>query len=124
MDPMGFSLEHFDATGHWREKDGQLDIDSSGEFPDGQSFDGWEGMSQLVSEDPKLKSCVAEQMYIYALGKGLSESDEVHLHTIIENYSSSGAGFQDLIEEIVTNPAFTMRRGEPAEDASVAEDAQ
>ena len=124
MDPMGFSLEHFDAIGTWRELDGQFEIDASGEFPDGRSFDGHQAMAELVSADPELKSCVAEQLYIYALGKGLEESDHAHLEHIVEEYTASGSGFQDLIRELITSPAFTMRRGESPEDVSSEEQAQ
>src|ERR671923_200191 len=41
MDPLGFALENFDAIGQWREKDGQLPIDTSGTLPDGRSFAGY-----------------------------------------------------------------------------------
>jgi len=124
MDPMGFSLEHFDAIGGWRELDGEFEIDASGDFPDGRSFDGHTEMAQLISEDPMLKSCIAERLFIYALGKGVQESDHVHLERIVSGYTTAGSGFQELITEIITSPAFTMRRGESPEDVSSEEQAQ
>src|SRR5262249_26989412 len=42
MDPLGFALEHFDAIGRWRAKDGDFPIDTSGTLPDGRSFKGYE----------------------------------------------------------------------------------
>ena len=115
---MGFSLEHFNAIGAWRDLDGEFPIDASGEFPDGRSFDGHIEMAQLLSEDPDLKECVAEQMFIYSLGKGLEAIDYVNLDHIAEAYVEAGGGLQDLIEEIITSHAFTMRRGEAPEDDS------
>src|SRR3546814_15942811 len=44
LDPLGFALENFDATGRWRDKDrfsGAV-IDASGELPDGSKFTGSE----------------------------------------------------------------------------------
>ena len=41
MDPIGFSMEHFDWTGRWRDKefDGSA-IDTTGALPSGEKFDG------------------------------------------------------------------------------------
>jgi len=35
MDPVGFSLENFDAVGRWRTSDAETKIDASGNLPDG-----------------------------------------------------------------------------------------
>ena len=34
MDPIGFGLEHFDAIGAWRDRDGTAAIDATGVLPD------------------------------------------------------------------------------------------
>ncbi len=38
MDPLGLGFENFDAIGRWRDKEGKQQIDSSGQLPNGQSF--------------------------------------------------------------------------------------
>ena len=40
MDAIGFALENYDATGAWRTKDGNFEIDSSGKLPGGIEFNG------------------------------------------------------------------------------------
>src|SRR5262249_43842144 len=40
MDPYGFVLENFDATGRWRENDEGIPIDASGTLADGMKIDG------------------------------------------------------------------------------------
>ncbi|HSH17713.1 MAG TPA: DUF1592 domain-containing protein, partial [Verrucomicrobiae bacterium] len=40
MDPIGFGLENFDAVGRWRTKEGQFDIDASGQLVTGEAFQG------------------------------------------------------------------------------------
>jgi hypothetical protein len=40
MDPIGFGLEHFDAVGAWRDRDGTAAIDATGVLPDMTAFDG------------------------------------------------------------------------------------
>ena len=40
IDPLGFSLENFDAVGQWRTTDGEATIDASGVLLDGTTVDG------------------------------------------------------------------------------------
>src|SRR5580704_12188795 len=40
MDPLGFSLENFDATGKWRVKEAAGVVDASGQLADGTPVDG------------------------------------------------------------------------------------
>src|SRR5262249_44580881 len=40
MDPIGFSLENFDAVGAWRSRESDVPIDASGQLADGTSVDG------------------------------------------------------------------------------------
>ena len=51
MDPVGLSLENFDAIGRWRTlTDGFQPIDASGSFPDGTTFDGVAGLRAGIGE--------------------------------------------------------------------------
>ena len=43
MDPLGFSLENYDAAGRWRTRDGNFDVDSVGTLPDGKTIAGRQG---------------------------------------------------------------------------------
>ena len=38
MDPLGFALENFDATGKWRTIDDGTPVDASGVLPNGTQF--------------------------------------------------------------------------------------
>src|SRR6185503_2220167 len=40
MDPIGFALENYDATGAWRDQDQGKPIDTAAEFPDGSKVNG------------------------------------------------------------------------------------
>jgi hypothetical protein len=51
IDPIGFSLENFDAMGRFRELDRGVPIDSTGALPDGTELDGIRGLkAYLLSE--------------------------------------------------------------------------
>ena len=49
MDPLGFSLENFDATGRWRVKEAAGVVDASGQLADGTPVDGPVGAAQGAS---------------------------------------------------------------------------
>lgn len=44
MDPLGFSLENFDAIGRWRQTSGGIPVDASAVFADGTPIDGVAGL--------------------------------------------------------------------------------
>src|SRR5690606_13949826 len=51
MDPLGFGLENYDATGKWRTMDGSFAVDASGELPNGRRFDGPAELKALLAEN-------------------------------------------------------------------------
>jgi hypothetical protein len=53
MDPIGFSLENFDATGAWREKDGREMVDASGALVTGETFEGARELADLLARQKK-----------------------------------------------------------------------
>ena len=55
MDPLGLSMENFDAIGRWRTKDeDRQPIDASGGLPDGSAFEGMNGLRRALLERPEL----------------------------------------------------------------------
>src|SRR5439155_1808086 len=48
MDPIGFSLEHFDAIGRWRDADETAAVDASATLPDGTKFRGATELRKLL----------------------------------------------------------------------------
>jgi hypothetical protein len=66
MDPIGFSLEHFDAVGAWRDEDRGLPIDASAELPDGTTFYGMRELGAVLHDDPAMADCMAEMLASYA----------------------------------------------------------
>lgn len=114
MDPIGFSLEHFDGIGAWREKDGTFPVDASGLLPSGEKFAGAEGLTRLILEKRRdqFVRCLAEKALIYALGRGLEYYDRCALDRITERVSRNHYRFSSLIMAVVESVPFQMRRGE------------
>ncbi len=111
MDPIGFALEHYDASGAWRENDGKFPIDSSGRLPGGASIGGAQELKQVLTSQADLFTRnLTERMLTYALGRGLETGDQAAVDGIAERLASNGYRSSTLIMEIVKSDAFQMRK--------------
>ena len=113
MDAIGFSLEHYDAVGRWREMDGDLPVKAEGMLPDGTVFEGATGLQELVGDKMKEKflRCFAEKLLIYALGRGLEYYDECSLDKILETAAENDYRISDFVRAICESDPFRKRRG-------------
>jgi hypothetical protein len=113
MDPLGFGLETFDAIGGFRDKDDGKPIDSTGELPDGQKFNGPAELKKiLLAKKDLFAHCLAEKMLTYALGRGLEYYDKRAVDTITEAVKKGDYKLSVLVAEIAKSEPFRLRRGE------------
>jgi len=112
MDPIGFSFEHYDGIGRYRDTDNGFDIEPAGELPDGTAFDGPLELATLLTGDARLPRCITEQLLTYALGRGTEEHDDDDIESIAQAFIAGGHLMPELIELVVLSDAFRMRRGE------------
>jgi mono/diheme cytochrome c family protein len=112
MDPLGFGLENFDATGAWRERDGKFPIDACGVLPGGKSFKGPEELRTILkSKSSAFCRCLTEKMLTYALGRGLESYDQPAVDQICAALGADKFRFSRLVIEIVNSDPFQKRRG-------------
>ena len=112
MDPIGFSLENFDASGAWRDQDGRFPIDNTGTLPGGKSFSGPEGLKEVLRGQPDLFARnLTEKMLTYALGRGLESYDRPIVDQIVRRLKDNDYKFSTLVAEITNSMPFRMRRG-------------
>ena len=110
MDPIGFGLENYDASGAWRVKDGAFDIDSSGTLPDGRSFSGARELKQVLKSDAALFAwSFTGKLLTYALGRGLERSDRSVVDEIALEISRDSYRFVTLVQQIANSRPFRMR---------------
>jgi len=110
MDPLGFALENFDASGAWRDKDGAFKIDASGKLPTGKSFNGPKELKGILKSGNLFTHTLAEKMMTYALGRGLEYYDKCAVDGIVEKMATQENRFSALITGIVTSEPFLKRR--------------
>jgi hypothetical protein len=111
MDPLGFALENFDATGKWRDRDGASKIDASGVTPDGFPLHGPADLREyLMSRPDQFASTVTEKLLTYALGRGVEEYDFPVIRKIVRDAGPGNYKWSSLIVAIAESTPFQMRR--------------
>lgn len=113
MDPVGFSLENFDAVGRWRTTEGEEPIDARGGLPSANEFEGVAGLEQAILERPELfVGTLTEKLLTYALGRGVEPSDAPAVRKIVRGAEPGGYRFSSITLGIVESTPFRMRRSE------------
>ncbi len=111
MDPLGFALENFDATGKWRANDGGNPIDSSGVAPDGFPLNGPADLRKyLLSHPDQFANTVTTKLLTYALGRGVEYYDAPAIRKIMRDAGDNNYRWSSLIVGITKSTAFQMRR--------------
>ncbi len=115
IDPPGFALENFDALGRWREVDAAFaPLDASGELPDGSAFSGLDEFRALLLARPQqFVTTLTEKLLTYALGRGLEPYDMPGVRRIVREAGEQDYRLSALIEGIIHDEAFLMRRTAP-----------
>jgi mono/diheme cytochrome c family protein len=113
MDPLGFALENYDATGKWRTTEEGAPIDASGQLPNGVIVrNAGELIQHLKKEqgDAFLR-CLTEKMLTYATGRGMEYFDRCAVDQISARVKSDEYRFSRLVREIVLSDPF-LKQGD------------
>lgn len=111
MDPIGFSLENFDATGKWRSEDEGVKIDNSGVLPDGTKFAGSDQLRTiLLKQKGRFVHALSDKMLTFALGRGLEPSDRCYVDEIARSVEKQEYRFSSLIAAVVRSEPFRTKR--------------
>jgi hypothetical protein len=110
MDPIGFTLENFDAVGAWRARDAGEPIDASGQFVDGTTVDGVVTLRHVLLKRPDVfVRTMTQKMLTYALGRGVEDYDMPAVRTIVRDSAKQDYRFSSLVLGIVNSEPFQMR---------------
>ncbi len=120
MDPIGLSLENFDAVGAWRTRDGSTvtslgtPIDASGVLLDGTPVDGVVALRKALVRQPDIfVSTLTEKLMIFALGRGLNYYDMPAVRSIVRDSAKQNYRFSALIMGIVKSIPFQKSMQSP-----------
>jgi mono/diheme cytochrome c family protein len=117
MDPLGFALENFDATGMWRDKDrfAGVAIDSAGELPDGTKINGPDDLRKALLRQPdQFVQTFTENLLTYAMGRTREFYDMPTVRKIVRDTAAKDYKFSAIVQAVVKSEQFKMRRVPPA----------
>jgi hypothetical protein len=110
MDPVGLSLEKFDAIGRRRSAEDGIPIDASGGLPDGSHFADVDGLEQALLSRPEIfVGTFAEKLLTFALGRGVESYDAPAIRTIVREARAQDFRVSSLILGVVKSAPFEMR---------------
>lgn len=119
IDPLGFSLESFDPIGRWRvnypkPKDGKKPapkVDSSGEFPSGETYQDFAGFKKIVREtrEDLFARHLIRQVLSYTTGRHMEHADDAEVEAIHAKVKDNQLGLQTLIVECLMSDVFRSR---------------
>ena len=123
MDPIGFTLENFDAVGQFRDHDRGVAIDPSDVLSDGTKVSGVVNLRQmLLARQDQFVSTLTEKLLTYALGRGVEYYDMPAVRGIVREAARNNYHFSSLILGITKSVPFQMkiRKAQEAETQTVA----
>jgi hypothetical protein len=112
IDPVGFSLESFNAIGQWRDNEADgVPIDASGALPGAGEFRGVTGLEAGLLSRPELfTGTLTEKLLTFALGRGIEYYDAPAVRTIVRDAGKDGYRFSSIILGIVKSTPFQLRK--------------
>ncbi|PYR70768.1 MAG: hypothetical protein DMG20_04620 [Acidobacteria bacterium] len=109
MDPIGFSLENFDAIASWRTHDEGNPVDPAATVFDGTKINGPTGLRNwLATYSDQFAEVVAEKLLTYALGRGVEYQDLPLVRSLARDAAKNGNKFSALVLGIVKSKPFQM----------------
>jgi hypothetical protein len=111
MDPLGFGLENFDPLGRWRTELGGQPVDSTGELPTGEKFQGPVELKKLLLEErrPEYLRNLCRKALGYALGREVRRVDMVVVRDCVRALEQGDFRASQLLEAIVLSVPFAHR---------------
>ena len=116
IDPLGFSLEAYDAAGGLRYIDELGNpVDDTGLWPETeQEIKGLAGLRNLLLENrEQFVRTVTTKLMQYALGRDVEYYDQPAIRRIIRDAAAENHTWSSIILRIVESPQFLMRMSAP-----------
>jgi len=111
IDPLGLTLENFDATGVWRIKDNEVPVDSVGDLYDGTKMSGPAGLREgMLKHSDIFLETFTENLMTYALGRRVEYSDMPAIRAILRDAGRNNNRLSSFVLGVVNSSAFRMAR--------------
>jgi hypothetical protein len=110
MDPIGLTLENFDAVGQWRVNDAGRRVDTEAQMYDGSKLDGPASLRQAVlNHSDAFITNFTGDLLSYGIGRMLDYRDMPAVRTVAHQAAKTGDHFSAFVMGIVKSTPFQMR---------------
>ncbi len=112
LDPLGFTLENYNAIGEWRLTEKGEPIDSFGKLISGETFNNGAEMKSVLRKNKAddFLHCISEKLLTYSIGRGLEYYDQPALEKIIIQTKQNDLTLRSLIHAVCSSTPFQMTR--------------
>ena len=110
MDPIGFALENFDATGHWRTQDEGTAVNASTQLFDNTKIGSPEELTTWLSKNysDQFVTVATEKLLTYGLGRGVEYRDMPLVRQIAHDVIANDGRFSAMVLGVVKSRPFQM----------------
>ena len=112
INPLGFTLDHFDIAGQWREQDEGLPIDTKASVADAgftADVDGARALSEALAQSPNAAACVAQQLFTFTFGRKPAQTDATLFDAVSRKFEVANFSLKTLVTELATSDDFRAR---------------
>jgi hypothetical protein len=116
IDPIGLSMENFDVTGRWRERDdlAHQAIDPHTILPGGDPISGPQQLREhLLRRSDQFAQTLTEKLLMYALGRELEYHDMPQVRAIVRQAQRDDYRLAAIVLGIVGSDSFRMQSEAP-----------
>lgn len=110
INPFGFSLEHFDAVGRYREKEKDVAIDAKGEYRTlaGESFafDGIRPLAEHLAQSAEVRQSLVRHLFHHCVKQPIPAYGPRALPQLTERFAAADYSVKRLLVEIATTAAL------------------
>ncbi|MEM7160561.1 MAG: DUF1592 domain-containing protein [Myxococcota bacterium] len=122
IDPLGFTFEHYDHSGRWRNTDNGHPIDATTDVVlsfapelDGP-VDGAIELSERLSRSETVMACQVEKWFTYAYSRPPRADDNCAKEQLVEAFIAADGELEPLLVSLTLSDAFRFVRKEEPEE--------
>jgi hypothetical protein len=118
INPLGFTLEHFDAVGRYRERENGQPVDSSGTYEtrtgDKVTFTGARDLAKFLAGSEEVHAAFTEHLFQYLVKQPIRAYGPRQLADLRESFAKHDFNMRKLAVEIAIASALIDRKAQPA----------
>lgn len=113
INPIGFSLENFDAIGRYRQQEKDKPVDASGSYltrtGETVQFSGPVELARFLAASPEVHSSIVERLFHYSIKQPIRAYGPDVLPRLRESFAKKEFNIQELTADIVTEAALAVK---------------